>query len=47
MIAPTTDRRSTLVSDLAVTFAMAVLVAGMCVALAWMAPLELFPPRIR
>ena len=42
-----TLRHSTLLADLAVALAMAVFVAGMCVALAWIAPFELVPPRVR
>ena len=42
---PTPTR--TLLGDIAVAFVMAVFVAGMCVALAWIAPFELVPPRVR
>lgn len=40
-------KRFTLGHDLALTAAMAVVVAGLCLALVWIAPLELVPPRIR
>lgn len=46
MTAPHT-RRSTLLADLALALSLGVLVAGLCVALAWIAPLELVPPRVR
>jgi hypothetical protein len=32
-------------ADLALAVATAISIAGLCVALAWIAPLELFPPR--
>ena len=47
MTAQSRNKLSTLLADLALTASLAVFIAGMCVALAWMAPLELIPPRIR
>jgi hypothetical protein len=44
---PWRDRHSSLLADLAVAAAMAVFIAGMCVALAWLAPFELVLPRPR
>jgi len=41
------DKRSGLLADLALAASMAIFIAGLCVALAWIAPLELFPPRPR
>ena len=46
MIAATLRTRSTLLSDLAVAATFAVLIAGMCAALVWLAPFELVPPRV-
>ena len=46
MIALPTSR-SKLLYDLALTAVLAVFVAGMCLALVWVAPLELMPPQVR
>ena len=47
MIAHPSSQTSSRFEDVLVVVAMAVLVAGMCLALAWVAPFELLPPRIR
>jgi hypothetical protein len=47
MSAPTVQGRSTLLADLALAAAMVVLIAGLCVALVWITPVELVPPRPR
>lgn len=47
MIAHPSPQTSSRFEDVLVVVAMAVLVAGMCLALAWVAPFELLPPRIR
>ncbi len=39
-------KRSALLADLALAASLAVLIAGLCVALVWIAPLELVPPRV-
>ena len=41
------NRCSTLLADLAVTASLASLIAGLCIALAWIAPLEIVLPRLR
>lgn len=41
----TPEKRSRL-SELAMTATVALLIAGMCLALAWIVPLELVPPRV-
>ena len=45
LIARTTEGRSTLLADLALAAAMGVFIAGLCLALVWLVPLELVPPR--
>jgi hypothetical protein len=46
MTAPKSQTRSAVLADLALTASMVVFIAGLCLALAWIAPLELFPPRV-
>lgn len=41
----TSTRRNKVLADLLVAAAMGVAIAGLCVALAWIVPLELVPPR--